>query len=372
MTAKPHSLVDERWMALALRHGARGLGQVWPNPAVGCVIVKDARVVGRGRTARGGRPHAETEALAMAGKDGARDATAYVSLEPCAHNGKTPPCADALIASGVARVVTAMEDPDPRTRGQGHARLRAAGIEVVEGVLRERAEEAQQGFLLRHASGRPMVTLKLATGFDGRIATASGESRWITGPEARRRVHGMRAAHDMVLVGGGTIRADDPDLSVREFGQVAQPVRGLVSRRLSLGGAGRLIGSANNGPVWAVVERDAVPSDAADAWELAGGRLLNAAPGPGGGLDPGDVLAVLAREGITRVFCEGGGALAASLLSAGLVDRVVGFTAGLILGAEGRPSIGALGLGRLADAPRFTLRGVERVGADLMHVWSRD
>ncbi len=220
---------DPRHMAHALGLARRGLGRVWPNPAVGCVLVKGSRVLGRGFTQPGGRPHAETVALAAAG-EGARGATAYVTLEPCAHHGRTPPCAGALAAAGVARVVTAIEDPDPRVSGRGHAMLRAAGIAVTEGVLAEEARALQRGFLSRVVRGRPMVTLKLAASLDGRIATAAGESRWITGPGARARVHAMRAMHDAVMVGAGTARADDPMLTVRGLGVDHQPVRVVAAR----------------------------------------------------------------------------------------------------------------------------------------------
>ena len=212
----------------ALALARRGLGNTWPNPAVGCVLVRDGRVVGRGWTQPGGRPHAEVRALAQAG-EAARGATAYVTLEPCAHHGKTPPCAEALIRSGVARVVTALTDPDPRVSGRGHAMLRAAGIAVTEGVRESAAREAQRGFLTRVTLGRPMLTLKLATSFDGRIATALGESQWITAPAARRQVHALRLTHDAVMVGGGTARADRPGLNVRGMGRVRQPVRVVVS-----------------------------------------------------------------------------------------------------------------------------------------------
>ncbi len=359
-------------MAHALTLGARGLGNVWPNPAVGCVIVNGDRIVGRGWTGPGGRPHAETEALAQAGK-AARGATAYVTLEPCAHHGETPPCADALIAAGVARVMTAIGDPDPKVGGQGHARLRDAGIEVVEGAMEAEARRAHRGFFTRLSAGRPMVTLKLATSFDGRIATASGESRWITGPIARRRVHAERMRHDLVLVGGGTARADDPDLSVRGLGDVRQPVRCVVSRRLNVPLHGRLIGSVGKGPVWAIV--DGTPGAVEDApleiWQGQGGEIIRAEAARDGRMDPGAVLAALGERGITRVFCEGGGALAASLLAAGLVDEVLGFTAGVMLGAEGRPALGALGVDALADAPRFRLMESEPVGGDILHRWER-
>lgn len=372
MTSAPQAARDARFMAAALALGARGLGQVWPNPAVGCVIVQDGRIVGRGYTAPGGRPHAEPLALAQAG-DAARGATAYVTLEPCSHHGATPPCADALIDAGVARVVIPLEDVNPEVAGQGIARLREAGVEVTTGVLAEEAARDNRGFFLRMRDGRPMVTLKLASSFDGRIATATGESRWITGPLARHRVHAERLRHDLVLVGGGTARADDPDLSVRGMGAVTQPVRAVASRHLNVPLGGRMIRSTRTGPVWALVDGSpgAIAAHTRAAWEEQGGRLIGTEAAPGGGLAPRAMLEALGREGITRVFCEGGGALAASLLAADLVDEVLGFTAGLTLGAEGQPSLGAMGIDSLAAAPRFALIEVARVGADVLHRWER-
>lgn len=359
-------------MAHALSLGARGMGSVWPNPSVGCVIVRNGRVVGRGWTGAGGRPHAEVRALNQAGER-ARGATVYVSLEPCAHHGKTGPCSEALIAAGVARVVTAVEDSDPRVAGRGHARLRAAGIKVTTGVMEAQARSAHYGFFLRLEAGRPALTLKLASSFDGRIATATGESQWITGPMARRLVHAMRASHDAVLVGGGTARADDPTLTVRGLGVRQQPVRIVASRHLNLPRDSRLTETIDQGPVWFV--HDAAEGAVSDAdlanWRARGVRLLQAKAGPGGQLDPLSVLETLGGAGLTRVFCEGGGALSASFLQAGLVDELVGFTAGLALGAEGRPSLGALGIEALAEAPRFELVDVQRVGGDVLHRWRR-
>ena len=352
-------------MAAALALGRRGLGRAWPNPAVGCVVVRDGRVVGRGATRPGGRPHAEAVALARAGA-AARGATAYVTLEPCAHHGATPPCADALVAAGVARVVMAMRDPDPRTDGGGAARLRAAGVAVEEGVLGARAAADHAGFLSRVARGRPMTTLKLAISFDGRIATASGESRWITGPAARRLVHAERLRHDAVMVGGGTARADDPLLTVRGLGAVAQPVRVALSAGLDLDPDGALGRTAREAPVWLV---HAGASEARRAaWEARGARLVEVPPGPGG-IDLAAAMGALGGAGLTRVLCEGGGKLAASLLAAGLVDELVGFTAGVALGAEGRAGLGPLGLAALADAPRFRLVETRAVGGDVMHRW---
>ncbi|MEQ3750475.1 MAG: bifunctional diaminohydroxyphosphoribosylaminopyrimidine deaminase/5-amino-6-(5-phosphoribosylamino)uracil reductase RibD [Celeribacter sp.] len=362
---------DLRHMASALSLGARGLGRVWPNPAVGCVIVDpQGRVVGRGWTAPGGRPHAEPQALAQAGM-AARGATAYVTLEPCAHTGHTPPCARTLIEAGIARVVTAQEDPDPRVAGGGHAMLRAAGIPVLTGVLEHRARKLHQGFLSRITRGRPMLTLKLATSLDGRIATASGESQWITGPEARRRVHVMRANHDAVMVGAGTARSDDPALTVRGLGTDWQPVRVVVSRRLDLPLTGQLARSAQTVPVWICHGPDAAP-DLIAAWEGLGARLLPCHVGPDRQIDPAAMLEALGANGLTRVFCEGGGALAASLLVAGVVDRLAMFGAGVALGAEGWPALGAMGLGALSEAPRLRLTRVERLGPDVLSLWEDD
>ena len=353
-------------MRLAIALARRGLGQVWPNPAVGCVITRDGRILGRGWTQPGGRPHAEAVALSRCD---ARGATAYVSLEPCAHHGRTPPCADALIGAGVARVVTALTDPDPRVLGRGHAALRAHGIEVVEGVEAEAARAVNAGFLMRHIEGRPRVTLKLALTLDGRIATAGGESRWITGPAARRAVHAMRARHDAVLVGGGTARADDPDLRVRDLGVAHQPVRIVASAGLDLPATGRLGRSARAGPVWLVHAPDP-PAERMAHWTATGARLI-ACRAPEGRLDLTEMMAQLARQGLTRVLCEGGGQLAASLLDAGLIDELVVFSAGKLIGSEGWPGLGALPARLLAQVPQFDLHHVQPMGADIAHVWMR-
>nr|WP_299773043.1 bifunctional diaminohydroxyphosphoribosylaminopyrimidine deaminase/5-amino-6-(5-phosphoribosylamino)uracil reductase RibD [uncultured Tateyamaria sp.] len=355
-------------MSLALSLGRRGMGQTAPNPAVGCVIVKDERIIGRGWTQLGGRPHAETEALAQAGSDAA-GATAYVTLEPCAHHGKTPPCAEALVAAGIRRAVIAMRDSDTRVDGQGIAILQAAGIEVTTGICEAEAEADHIGFTLRTEQGRPFVTLKLASSFDGRIATGTGESQWITGPQARRCVHAMRARHDAVMVGGGTARHDDPSLTVRGFGDVPQPTRVVVSRRLDLPLMSTLALTAKDVPVILCHGRDADPM-LQDTWRDLGATLLPCGTS-GAQLDPRDILQQLGSHGVTRVFCEGGGALAASLIDTDLVDELVGFTAGLVIGAEGLPNIGALGLDTLAAAQRYTLKSVSHMGADVCHRWAR-
>ncbi len=354
---------DRRWMHAALTLAARGLGRVWPNPAVGCVIVQDTdhggRVVGRGWTQPGGRPHAETMALAQAGP-AAKGATAYVSLEPCAHHGKTPPCCDALIAAGVSRVVSPMEDPDPRVAGQGFGRMRDAGIAVAVGLLADEAYRANEGFLMRQRLGRPKMTLKLASSMDGGIATASGESRWITGPAARRRVHLMRAQSDAIMVGAGSARTDDPGLDVRLAGFAGcDPVPVIV------GGAAKdlppkLMAGLPTRPLWHVRGADGQDAPGVQGIGVRRGR---------DGLDLPEAMQALGARGMTRVLSEGGGRMAASLIKAGLVDEIVWMTAGLALGADGLPAISAMGLDQLKDAPRFDLQHVERIGEDSLSIW---
>ena len=353
-------------MALAL--GRRGLGRTWPNPSVGCVIVQGRRVVGRGVTQAGGRPHGEVVALAQAGAL-ARGATVYVTLEPCAHQGKSPPCADALIAAGISRVVAAVRDPDPRVSGAGLDKLRAAGVIVDVGECADEAVMSHAGFLKRMNEGLPFVTLKLATSLDGRIATGTGHSQWITGAEARRAVHAMRHRHDAVMIGAGTARHDDPSLTVRDLGVGDQPTRIVVSRRLDVPLMGKLAKTAQEIPLILCHGRDADKA-LRETWRGLGATLIEC-DAQGVQLDPVDVLGKLAQLGLTRVFCEGGGALSASLIEAGVVDQFVGFTAGFAIGAEGLPGIGALGLGRLDEAQRFDLIESRVVGADVMNVWYR-
>ena len=354
-------------MAHALRLAARGLGQTWPNPAVGCVILRDGVVVGRGWTQAGGRPHAETMALAQAGA-AARGATAYVTLEPCAHHGKTPPCAEALIAAGVARVVSALTDPDPRVAGRGHAMLRAAGIVVDTGVLAAEAHQANAGFLKRVTQGLPLLTLKMAATLDGRSATASGESRWITGPEARRAVHLLRMTHDAVLVGSGTARADDPDLTVRDLGAPRQPLRLVIDSALSHRPDSRLGRSAAQLPVW-MLHGPAAPPQARAAWEMTGARLIELPAAPH--IAPRAALQALAAQGLTRILCEGGATLAAHLVAEDLVDDLVLHSAGALIGAEGHAAFGPLHLDRLAEAPRWQRRALRALGPDVETVWTR-
>jgi diaminohydroxyphosphoribosylaminopyrimidine deaminase / 5-amino-6-(5-phosphoribosylamino)uracil reductase len=360
--------VDLRSMRAALALARRGLGAVWPNPAVGCVIVNRGRVVGRGWTQPGGRPHGETEALRRAG-EAARGAVAYVSLEPCCHWGRTPPCTDALIAAGVQRVVVAMEDPDPRVAGEGLRRLRAAGLAVETGLCAEAAAEINAGFFSRIRLGRPLVTLKLATSLDGRIATRLGESQWITGPPARQRAHAFRAAHDAIMVGTGTVIADDPQLTCRLPGlSHRSPVRVVIDRHLRIPPAMRLISEAKEVATWVLTS----PSgDSARRQELIDGgvTVINLEPDPDGAIGLGPALAALGERGVTRLLVEGGGRLAAALMRARLVDRLAWVHAPMAIGNDGLPAIAGFGLDALAAAPRFDRLWTEEIGEDLLTVF---
>jgi diaminohydroxyphosphoribosylaminopyrimidine deaminase/5-amino-6-(5-phosphoribosylamino)uracil reductase len=370
----PADALDHARMRVALSLARRGLGSTWPNPSVGCVIGREGRVLGRGFTQPGGRPHAEQVALAEArarwGEDALRGATAWVTLEPCAHHGRTPPCAGALAGAGVARVVSTFEDPDPRVRGRGFAALRAAGVRVDAGVMADAARAVNAGFLSRIERGRPHVTLKLAATLDGRIATAAGESRWITGPLSRARVHLMRAEADAVLIGAGTARDDDPALDVRLPGLEGRaPLRVVADASLSLSLLSRLARTARERPLWLLCRRGADPARAA-AMARAGAELIETDTTPAGEIDMADALARLGARGLTRVLCEGGGRVAASLLRAGLADEIAWFSAGLALGADGTPAVGRLAAPRLADAPRLRLIDAETLGEDVLSRWA--
>ncbi|MCC7429139.1 MAG: bifunctional diaminohydroxyphosphoribosylaminopyrimidine deaminase/5-amino-6-(5-phosphoribosylamino)uracil reductase RibD [Alphaproteobacteria bacterium] len=363
-------------MRAALALARRGLGHVWPNPAVGCVLVKKGRVLGRGWTQPGGRPHAETEALRRAG-EAARGATAYVTLEPCCHWGKTPPCVDAFIAAGVARVVVALRDPDPRVNGQGLARLAQNGIAVDEGLLADLAAEVNAGFALRIAEGRPLVTLKLATSLDGRIATHAGESRWITGEPARRLGHALRARHDAVMVGSGTVLTDDPELTARIPGTVPPiegrpgPVRIIADGRLRTPLTSRLVATARQHPTW-LVTIEGADATRRRAFEECGCEVLAVPRGEDGMPDLPAALRALGQRGLTRIMVEGGSHLAAGLLRADLADRLAWFHAPLVIGGDGRPAAQAFGVEKLVQGRRFVRRAVQAAGADLLVSYARD
>jgi diaminohydroxyphosphoribosylaminopyrimidine deaminase/5-amino-6-(5-phosphoribosylamino)uracil reductase len=357
-------------MTAALRLARRGLGNVWPNPAVGCILVREGRIIGRGWTQPGGRPHAETEALARAGA-AARGSIAYVSLEPCAHHGETPPCADALIDAGVARVVVAVGDPDPRVAGRGIARLEAAGVEVRLDVCRDEAAELNAGFFTAVREGRPLVTWKTATTLDGRIATKNGESRWITGDLARERAHLLRATHDALAVGIGTAIADDPSLTCRLPGlERASPVRIVIDGRLRLPLTSQLIATASEVPTWFVTRTDA-PEERRDLLSQAGVEVIAVEPGEGDRPDLRAGLKELAERGITRLLVEGGSQLAAALMSGDLIDRIAWFRAPRVFGGDGLATAAAFGVARIAEAPRFARLAYVPCGDDAFEWYMR-
>jgi diaminohydroxyphosphoribosylaminopyrimidine deaminase/5-amino-6-(5-phosphoribosylamino)uracil reductase len=360
-------MTDLDHMHHALRLAERALGAAAPNPAVGCVIVsREGHVVGRGWTGRGGRPHAETIALAQAG-EAARGATAYVTLEPCAHHGQTPPCAKALVEAGVARVVAAVQDPDPRVSGKGLAILRGAGVEVAVGVCAKEAAELNAGFFKRVREDRPLVTLKIAQSIDGKTATATGESKWITADEARRFGHLLRARHDAVLIGIGTAIADDPELTCRLPGLERSPMRVVLDTRLKLTEWSKLAQSASETPTLVFTT-----SDGGGALVTCGVEIAKVARDVRGRPDLAAVLAELARRGITRLLVEGGATVHAAFLDRGLADRLEVFRAPLLLGAAGHDGIDSLAALTLGEAPRFRSAGRRSLGADLLESFTRE
>jgi diaminohydroxyphosphoribosylaminopyrimidine deaminase / 5-amino-6-(5-phosphoribosylamino)uracil reductase len=357
-------------MNAALALARRGLGTVWPNPTVGCVLVKDGVVVGRGWTQPGGRPHGETEALRRAGA-AAEGATAYVSLEPCAHHGKTPPCADALIAAGIRRVVVPIEDPDPRVSGRGIARLRDAGIAVEVGLAAAAAAEINAGFLSRIRRGRPLATLKLASTLDGKIATATAESRWITGEAARERAHLLRATHDAVMVGAATVIADDPLLTCRLPGLEARsPVRIIVDGSLRVPLTAKLIAAAQQVPTW-IIHRPGVDAARLEALRGCGVEAIEVPLARSTEMDLAAAFLELGRRGMTRILVEGGSRLAGALLEADLVDRLAWFQAPSLLGGDALAAVEAFGVKVLAEAPRFKRLAIEELGPDIFETLTR-
>jgi diaminohydroxyphosphoribosylaminopyrimidine deaminase/5-amino-6-(5-phosphoribosylamino)uracil reductase len=332
--AAPDLAEDHRFMALALNLGRRGLGRTWPNPAVGAVIVKNSEIIGRGWTQPGGRPHAEIEALRRAGAM-ARGATLYVTLEPCSHHGKSPPCADAVIASGIARVVSAMEDPNPEVGGRGHARLRSAGIAVDVGIEAATARRDHAGHIRRMRDGRPHVVLKLAISADGKVAGAERRRVAITGNAVRDRVHLMRARSDAIMIGIGTALADDPVLTCRLPGMAEMsPVRVVLDMRLRLPINSRLVQTARQTPLWIVAS---APPESEAALRAHGAEVIGL--GHRDGLRT--VLGALGSRGITRLMVEGGPTVASALLEADLVDEAVFFHSPIVIGEAGVPALEA-------------------------------
>ncbi len=349
-------------MQLALDLGRRGLGNSWPNPAVGAVIVKDGVVIGRGWTQAGGRPHAETEALRRAGP-AARGATLYATLEPCSHHGKTPPCAEAIIAAGIARVVSAIEDPNPEVAGRGDNMLRAAGIEVATGVRADEARVAHAGHIRRILDGRPHVTMKLAVSSDGKAGLAGRRPAVITGEETRARVHLMRAMNDAILTGIGTGLSDDPALTCRLPGMASlSPVRVVLDRHLRLPSLSIIARTAKQVPVWVFCSEDA-PADRERALSDLGVIVQRTRTGEGG-LDIHAALQALAARGITRLMVEAGPKVSAAFLRADLVDEVFLLRGTDAIGGDGIDALDGLPLSALTGSPRLTQIGTEKVGAD--------
>jgi diaminohydroxyphosphoribosylaminopyrimidine deaminase/5-amino-6-(5-phosphoribosylamino)uracil reductase len=370
--SKESKAADRRFMQLALVLGRRGQGRTWPNPAVGAVVVRDGVIVGRGWTQPGGRPHAEPVALAQAG-EAARGATLYVTLEPCSHVGKSPPCTDAVIAAGITRVVSAIEDPNPEVAGQGHARLRAAGIAVEIGLGAAEAAHDHAGHFRRIRDKRPHVILKLAVSTDDKIAAAGHTPVAISGEAARARMHLLRAQCDAILVGIGTVQADDPLLTCRLPGMEARsPVRVVLDRALRISGTSRLVHSARTTPLW-VMTSSLAEAPAAMKLGAAGAQVIRVATTitPPPGLDLLAVLHALAERGITRLLVEGGARVASSLATAGLVDEFWLLRGTEAVGTGGVAALDALPLTSITQSPGFRVRASENLDKDTLTVYGR-
>ena len=369
--SKQSKQLDRRFMQLALTLGRRGQGRTWPNPAVGAVAVKDGVIIGRGWTQPGGRPHAEREALKRAG-EAARGATLYATLEPCSHFGKSPPCADAIIEAGITRVVSAIEDPNPEVAGQGHGKLRAAGIAVDVGPCATEAAYDHAGHFRRIRDKRPHVILKLAVSADDKIGAAGHKPVAITGEAARTRVHLLRAQSDAILVGIGTVLADDPLLTCRLPGMEARsPVRVVLDRVLRIRGTSKLVHSARQTPLW-VMTSELAEAAAAARLGAAGAQVIRiATTASPPGLDLSATLRALAEKGITRLMVEGGSRVASSFVAAGLVDEVWLLRGAGAVGADGIAALDALQLTAITQSPGFRVRASEALQNDTLTIYER-
>ncbi|MEJ2321238.1 MAG: bifunctional diaminohydroxyphosphoribosylaminopyrimidine deaminase/5-amino-6-(5-phosphoribosylamino)uracil reductase RibD [Gammaproteobacteria bacterium] len=366
-------MTHEAWMARAIRLARRGLYTTDPNPRVGCVLVKDGRLVAEGWHRKAGEPHAERMALASAGAD-ARGATAYVTLEPCCHHGRTPPCSDALIEAGVARVVVAMQDPNPLVAGQGVAQLREAGIEVIDGVLEAGAAALNPGFIKRMSQGMPYVRCKLAMSLDGRTAMADGESKWITSDASRRDVHRLRARSSAIVTGIGTVLADDPSMTVRlpaealdgieREADIRQPLRVVLDTHLALSPDAAILGQAGETVVVTTSDDDVL----AEALMAAGATLLR--QDLSDAIDLAAVLAQLADTGMNEVLIEAGANLACAAISAGVVDELVIYMAPHLMGDAARGLLHLPGIGTMAQRIPLTLSDLRLIGPDIRLTYS--
>ena len=354
---------DQRWMRAALLQARYALGRTAPNPPVGCVLVKDGVLIGNGHTQDGGRPHAETEAIADAGS-AARGATAFVTLEPCAHHGETPPCAEALVDAGVARVVIACGDPDKRVVGQGVSILTKAGIAVTEGVLKDQAASILSGYFTLRNHHRPRVTVKIASSLDGRIALHDGRSQWITGERTRHFVHLLRSQHDAVMTAMGTVRADNPSLTCRLPGyQGRQPLRVVAASDYDLDPQSHLATSHDQGDVVIYVASD-------DRQSPHPVDVVKVSADHEGRPDLHAILADLGARGIQSVMVEAGGRFVASLLKAGLVDELVWTRSSGLIGGDGLASLASLGLENLSDGRMFKRVKTQFIGDDVIEIFN--
>jgi diaminohydroxyphosphoribosylaminopyrimidine deaminase/5-amino-6-(5-phosphoribosylamino)uracil reductase len=359
--------LDQRFMELALSLGRRGLGNTWPNPAVGAVVVKDGAILGRGWTQPGGRPHAETEALKRAGR-AARGGTLYVTLEPCSHHGKTPPCVDAIIRAGITRVVTALDDPNPEVAGQGHAKLRERGIAVETGLGAEAAAHQHAGHIRRMHDGRPHVLLKLALSADDKAGAAGRKPVAITGQAARERVFQMRAMNDAILIGIGTVMSDDPALTCRLPGMAGRsPVRVVLDAKLRVPMPSGVVATARETRTWVF----GAPEASKLAEEVLRQKNVEVfrVKAADGRIDLGEVLKILAAQGVTRLMVEGGPTVAASFVRADLIDEAALFHAPKPIGPDGTPALEGLPLTALTS--RLKRLSTEAVGEDTVEFYER-
>jgi diaminohydroxyphosphoribosylaminopyrimidine deaminase/5-amino-6-(5-phosphoribosylamino)uracil reductase len=363
------NLYDLWHMRSALNLARTGVGRVWPNPSVGCVIVKDGHIVGRGRTGDGGSPHAEVNALEMAGEH-AKGAFVYVTLEPCAHHGKTPPCAKALIDARVAKVIIAIEDTDSRVSGKGIEMLRDAGIEVVVGIFGVQAKELNKGFFLRHSEERPLISLKTATTLDAKIATSTGESKWITGDLARKRGHLLRAQHDAICVGVNTIVADNPLLNSRLKGVSKNLVRVIFDTNLRLKGTEKIFNDVADNPVWIVTSVSDVDEQVRDLVN-AGADIITVPKNDAGQIDLTLAMQELCKRGLTRVLIEGGAGLMTSFMKLGLYDNLYWFKAGSVIGADGLSAAQALGVKNIDEKIHLTHSEQITLGKDVLDIYKK-
>ena len=360
------SAADRKWMRAALMMARRGDGRTAPNPSVGCVIVKNDVLVGRGVTADGGRPHAETVALDSAGGL-AKGATAYVTLEPCSHHGQTPPCCEALIAAGIARVVIGNQDPDERVSGKGITAMTSAGITVTTGVLSDAIAHQLAGYHHTRIKERPHVTVKIATSLDGKIALKDGTSQWITGALARQYVHLLRSRHDAILTGAGTVRVDNPMLTCRLDGITHQPLRVVMASGQELNPAAQIFATSGQYPTLVICPEDSshrqtLPEEV---------KTVTAEKGNDGHLDPMNTLSVLVKQGMTSVLIEAGGKLLASFIKAGLVDRIIWIRNPMVIGGDGLPVVADLGLTDLDAGRGYALYQRQYLGEDVLEIWQR-